>query len=120
MRSGAFFLLSDLLPTAPNRLDRLSVGQARIVAITSVFLNDPPIALLDEPFAGLAPEARKALVRVINSEKLKRSIVIVEHDIDTLFECVDALSVLSAGKIGQQITSPSDTTKIELMKSFYE
>jgi len=79
----------------------LSGGQQQILALARCLIIKPKILLLDEPSLGLAPKILKevfAKIKEINQNQ-KTAIIVVEHNIKTLFNIADRGYVLDKGKI---------------------
>ncbi len=87
--------LGDL---SERRAGTLSQGQARRLAIARSLVHDPPIVLLDEPFAGLDRAAAGRLAERLGGLKSDgRTTVLVTHDLARAAELADAALVLVAG-----------------------
>jgi energy-coupling factor transport system ATP-binding protein len=77
----------------------LSGGEKRRVAIASVIVHEPDVLMLDEPLVGLDREGKGDLLRVIEKwKKLKRTVVIISHDIETVIKHVDRVVFLENGR----------------------
>ena len=78
----------------------LSGGEQRRLALAGVLAMRPRALLLDEPFVGLDPRARRDL-RVILRRLLTEGItlVLVTHDVDQAWELCEHRVVLSEGKV---------------------
>jgi phospholipid/cholesterol/gamma-HCH transport system ATP-binding protein len=79
----------------------LSGGMVKRVALARALIMDPPLLLLDEPTAGLDPESSDsfcALLRNLHKE-LGLTVVMVTHDLDTLFELSTQVAVLAQQKV---------------------
>ena len=63
--------------------------------------QEPALLLLDEPTQGLSPEDTAATVAVIRRVARERqlTIVLVEHDMDVVFDLADRISVLHVGEL---------------------
>jgi energy-coupling factor transporter ATPase len=79
----------------------LSGGQKRRVAIAGTAVMQPELLVLDEPTAGLDPEGREDIHRLIETmhEKLGITVCIVSHDMEYLGGLVHRLIVLDKGLI---------------------
>ena len=81
--------------------DELSGGQRQRVGVARALAVDPPILLMDEPFGALDPITRTELheeFRRIQS-RLRKTIMIVTHDMREAFALADRIGVLDAGRL---------------------
>lgn len=69
------------LAVLERSIDSLSVGQQRRVGLAVLLARGLPFMVLDEPMAGLDPDARIALVNAIDRLPLTTTIVTVTHDL---------------------------------------
>jgi branched-chain amino acid transport system ATP-binding protein len=60
---------------------------------------DPKILLLDEPAAGTSPGERVRLISLIGELPREVTLVLVEHDMDVVFEVSDKITVLDYGRL---------------------
>ncbi|NVN88522.1 MAG: ABC transporter ATP-binding protein [Rhodopseudomonas sp.] len=77
----------------------LSHGEQRQLEIAMVLATDPKIILLDEPLAGMGQAEARAIIALIASLKQGRAVLIVEHDMDAVFELADRLTVMHDGHV---------------------
>ena len=79
----------------------LSGGQKRRVAIAGIIACNPQILVLDEPTSGLDPKGAKEMIDLFVSfnQKLNKTIIIVSHDNDMVYNYCDETVVLSKGQI---------------------
>ena len=84
----------------------LSGGQKRSVAIAGVIAMEPEILVLDEPCAGLDPEAcRQVIDNIVNyRDRTGSTVMIVSHNMDDVARIADRIIVLSHGKIAMDGT----------------
>ena len=75
----------------------LSGGMIKRVALARALVMDPPLLMLDEPTAGLDPDSSDAFVTLLRSlhQELGLTVVMVTHDLDTLFELSTRVAVLA-------------------------
>ena len=100
----------------------LSGGQKRRVAIAGVIAMRPGVLVLDEPTAGLDPEARESLFKNIEDYRSTTgsTVVLVTHSMDDVARIADRLIVMNRGKVvmdgtPQQVFSrPEELTEIGL------
>lgn len=79
----------------------LSGGMIKRVALARALIMDPPLLLLDEPTAGLDPESADSFVTLLRSlhAELGLTVVMVTHDLDTLFELSTRVAVLADKRV---------------------
>jgi len=81
--------------------DQLSGGQRQRVGVARALTVDPPIVLMDEPFGALDPVTRAELhaeCRRIQAQ-VRKTIVIVTHDMREAFALADRVGVLDEGRL---------------------
>jgi osmoprotectant transport system ATP-binding protein len=81
--------------------DELSGGQRQRVGVARALAADPPEVLLDEPFGSLDPITRAELHREFRriQQRLRKTIVLVTHDMREAFALADRVGVLEAGTL---------------------
>jgi branched-chain amino acid transport system permease protein len=84
---------SDELATA------LAYGEKRRLEIGLALGSSPSLLLLDEPLAGMSPRERKETVELLKAIRRGRTLVIIEHDMDAIFELAETITVLHEGRI---------------------
>ncbi len=79
----------------------LSGGQKRRVAIAGVVAMKPEVLILDEPTAGLDPEAHKDIIGMVNHihEHEKNTTIMVSHNMEDVAKNCDLVLVVDHGKI---------------------
>ncbi|MSP87733.1 MAG: ATP-binding cassette domain-containing protein [Alphaproteobacteria bacterium] len=77
----------------------LSYGGQRLLDMSLALASRPRILLLDEPLAGLAAAERDRVGRLIKTISADIPVLLVEHDIDRVFELADAVTVMNEGEI---------------------
>ena len=79
----------------------LSGGMIKRAALARALIMDPPLLLLDEPTAGLDPDSSDGFVRLLRSlhRDLQLTVVMVTHDLDTLFELSTRIAVLAEQRV---------------------
>ena len=76
----------------------LAYGEKRRLEIGLALATGANVLLFDEPLAGLGPEERVLVVALLKSIRKSRSIVVVEHDMDAMFQLADRITVLHEGR----------------------
>ncbi len=79
----------------------LSGGQKRRVAIAGVLAMDPEILIMDEPSSGLDPRGRAKMLDIMKKEhdNLKRTTLIVSHDMRDIARIADRILVMNKGEV---------------------
>jgi urea transport system ATP-binding protein len=77
----------------------LSHGQKQWLEIGMLLMQDPKLLLLDEPVAGLTDEETERSADLIRALAGKRSVVVVEHDMDFVERLGGAVTVLHEGSV---------------------
>jgi osmoprotectant transport system ATP-binding protein len=81
--------------------DELSGGQRQRVGVARALAVDPPVLLMDEPFGALDPLTRAELhaqFRAIQA-RLRKTVIIVTHDMGEAFALADRVGVLEDGRL---------------------
>ena len=97
-RVGAVLDAVAMTDRADDPLTELSRGMVQRIAVARAVLHDPPLLLLDEPWAGLDPAAVELLAPVIGRASGKTRVV-VTHDVAGGFEEADIALGLRAGGV---------------------
>jgi osmoprotectant transport system ATP-binding protein len=85
----------------------LSGGQRQRVSLMRALMLDPDVLLLDEPLSALDPLVRSELQDDLAAifERLKKTVIIVTHDINEAAFFADQLILLRAGRVVQAGTA---------------
>jgi branched-chain amino acid transport system permease protein len=89
--------LVGLTPRTDTRVSEMPYGEKRRLEIGLALATGANVLLFDEPLAGLGPEERVHVVALLKSIRKGRSMVIVEHDMDAMFELAERITVLYEG-----------------------
>ena len=108
-RAGDLMELVGLAPALAKRYPyQLSGGQQQRVGVARALAADPPVLLMDEPFAAVDPVVRHELqqefLRV--QRELAKTIVFVTHDIDEAVLLGDKIAIFEQGGTLAQFDTP--------------
>lgn len=83
-----------------SKLGRLSKGQIQRVGMAQALLGSPELLILDEPFSGLDPVARKEFSDLLfNLKQTGRTIFISSHILSDIEFLCDRVAIMSVGKL---------------------
>ncbi|HET9714685.1 MAG TPA: ABC transporter ATP-binding protein [Pseudolabrys sp.] len=77
----------------------LSHGEQRQLEIVLGLASDPKILLLDEPAAGLSSGESTEMTEFLRKLDPKLAILLIEHDMDVVFDVAEEISVLHFGEV---------------------
>jgi branched-chain amino acid transport system ATP-binding protein len=77
----------------------LSHGEQRALEVGLALATRPRLLLLDEPMAGMGPEESRQMIALIVRLRASLTVLLVEHDMDAVFQLADRISVLVNGRI---------------------
>src|SRR5215213_1983932 len=106
--------LSDLVGLDPSLLTRypaeLSGGQQQRVGVARALAADPPVLLMDEPYSAVDPIVRTHLQDelVALQSRVRKTIVLVTHDIDEAIKLGDRIAILAVGGVLEQFGTPEE------------
>jgi branched-chain amino acid transport system permease protein len=91
--------LVNLASRRDTPVAELAYGEKRRLEIGLALASSPSLLLLDEPLAGMSPRERVETVELLKSIAKGRTMVVIDHDIDSLFELVERVTVLQEGRV---------------------
>lgn len=79
----------------------LSGGEKKRVSIAGILAMEPDILILDEPTSGLDPKGRDRLLDLFMDihHKTKKSIIVITHDMNTVYQYASRVLVLNKGSL---------------------
>jgi osmoprotectant transport system ATP-binding protein len=100
-------LNEELLERYPSEL---SGGQRQRVGVARALAADPPVMLMDEPFAAVDPIVRTRLQNqyLELQERLHKTTVFVTHDVDEAIKMADRIAILNIGGVLEQYAPPEE------------
>jgi ABC-2 type transport system ATP-binding protein len=85
---------------AQKRFRHLSGGQQQRLSLLIATIHNPPLVLLDEPTAGLDPQARRQLwERIDTMRRSDRTILLTTHSMEEAQAVCDRVAIMDDGKI---------------------
>jgi branched-chain amino acid transport system ATP-binding protein len=78
---------------------KLAYGKQRLLEIALALATRPRVLLLDEPAAGVPEEERQDILAALAALPSDVAILLIEHDMDLVFNFADRISVLVAGRM---------------------
>jgi len=106
--------LAELVGLEPDQLrrfpDELSGGQQQRVGVARALAADPPLLLMDEPFGAVDPVVRARLQQELLDlqSRLRKTIVLVTHDLDEALTVADRVAMLDRGGRLAQYAAPDE------------
>ena len=100
-------------------MSELAYGEKRRLEIGLALATSPSLLLLDEPLAGMSPRERVETVELLKSIARGRTMIIIDHDMDSLFELVEQVTVLQEGRVLVEGTPRRDQGPIATVQEAY-
>jgi len=101
MRARALRLLEEvgLARDADMRAGNAAHGIQRLLEFAMALALRPKLLMLDEPMAGLGASESANMIALLKKRKEESAILLIEHDMQAVFELADRASVLVDGRI---------------------
>jgi branched-chain amino acid transport system ATP-binding protein len=90
---------AGFLDRKDTEVRNLSHGEQRQLEIVLGLASDPKILLLDEPAAGLSTGESTEMAHFLMKLDPNLAILLIEHDMDVVFDVADEISVLHFGEV---------------------
>ena len=91
--------LVNLASRRDTPVSQLAYGEKRRLEIGLALASQPTLLLLDEPLAGMSPRERVETVRLLKSIGRGRTMIVIEHDLASLFELAELITVMHEGRL---------------------
>jgi branched-chain amino acid transport system permease protein len=91
--------LVNLAARVDTPVSDLAYGEKRRLEVGLALASSPSLLLLDEPLAGMSPAERAETVKLLKSIARGRTLIIIDHDMDALFELAERVTVLQEGRV---------------------
>ena len=98
-RSNEILRRVGLLRQRDVPVSALAYGQRRALEVALALASEPHVLLLDEPTAGMSPAETTEMTDLIESLPQDLTILIIEHDMDVIFNLAERITVLHYGQI---------------------
>lgn len=109
----------ELAAFADEDAGNLSYGLQKLLSLARAIATDAQILMLDEPTSGLSGDfVQRVLVIVRRMRERGRTVVLVEHDMDVVFDISDRIVVLDQGKRFAQ-GSPEEIRRNSSVREIY-
>ena len=82
-----------------QKVARLAYGKRRLLEIATALACQPRVLLLDEPVAGVPEGERQEIFDIINALPAEVSVLLIEHDMDLVFNFANTVTVLVNGAV---------------------
>jgi len=91
--------LVHLTSRADTPVSDLAYGEKRRLEIGLALATAPSLLLLDEPLAGMSPRERVETVALLKQIANGRTMIVIDHDMDAIFELAETITVLREGSV---------------------
>ena len=96
----------------------LAYGEKRRLEIGLALAASPSLLLLDEPLAGMSPRERAETVQLLKNIRRGRTLIVVDHDMDAVFELAERITVLHEGALLAEGT-PAEIQRNSIVQEAY-
>jgi len=110
--------LVGLTARADVPVAELAYGEKRRLEIGLALAASPSLLLLDEPFAGMSPQERVETVQLLKNIRRGRTLIVVDHDMDAVFELAERITVLHEGALLAE-GAPAEIQRNNLVQEAY-
>jgi branched-chain amino acid transport system ATP-binding protein len=98
-RANAIITDVGLAPYTDMLAVELSYGRKRALEIATTLALEPELLLLDEPMAGMGREDIARISALIRSVVVRRTVLMVEHNLSVVADLCDRITVLMRGRV---------------------
>jgi len=96
----------------------LSYGEQRALEVIMAIAQRPKLLLLDEPTSGLSLAETASITQILQKLPRDVTILLIEHDMDMVFDLAETISVLHLGRIVAEGT-PSEIREDRMVQQIY-
>ena len=99
-RAEAMLERMQLIALRHNHAEELSGGQQKLLEMARMLMPDPPIVMLDEPFAGVHPVLCKFMIdRIEETARAGTAVLLISHDLTSIYRLSTRVIALNQGRI---------------------
>jgi branched-chain amino acid transport system ATP-binding protein len=98
-RTHEVLVRAGLVGRQQDLAKNLSYGEQRQLEMAIALAGEPRLLLLDEPTAGMSVAETASSIATIRSLPRELTLLIIEHDMDTVFALADRITVLDHGQV---------------------
>jgi branched-chain amino acid transport system ATP-binding protein len=98
-RTEAILAEVGLLAHRDDLASSLSYGDVALLEIALALAAEPKLLLLDEPVCGMGPQETERTVGKIKEISRRIDVVLIEHDMEVVFDIADFIMVMAQGAI---------------------
>ena len=97
------------------KVETLSGGQRKRVALVSTLMADTDLLILDEPTAVLIPqEVEELIAKIHDLKRMGQTVIIITHKLNEVKACADTISVMRRGQLIDTIVNDDAATTEKL------
>ena len=97
---------------------KISGGQKRRVALACTLITDPEVLILDEPTAGLDPEGKDEILKLVKDQNhLGRTIIKITHDLEDIAQFASRVIIMHQGNVLLDGTPKEVLTQVDILNS---
>lgn len=96
----------------------LAYAEQRALEIGITIAGNAQVILLDEPTAGMSRSESEAMVALIRKVTTGKTLLMVEHDMDVVFNLADRIAVLAHGEIIACDTPPAIRNNLQVQQAY--
>ena len=102
----------EMLGYSNRQISQLSGGQQQRVFLARALVQQAPVYFMDEPFQGVDAVTERAIVQILQELRSQgRTVLVVHHDLATVGEYFDQVTILNVRKIASGPTAEAFTPK---------
>ncbi len=117
-RAEDIAVMVGLADRRATQVRHLSYGSQRQLEIGMALAAEPRLLLLDEPTAGMSPEETHAMQALIGGLPRDLTVLLIEHDMDVVFDIAERITVLDYGRVLLQ-GPPAEIRNSPIVRQIY-